>query len=80
MTDLVERLRAALDADNGPFAEAHRKILDLHEVLVRDGVPGFPTEYACTICEVDNYEGPSYGPDPACDTVLALAEAYGVEA
>jgi hypothetical protein len=66
--ELTERLRAALDADNGPFAEAHRKILDEYERA--------EAEY-----QKDPFETSVAGYREGMDTaVTALAEAYGVEA
>lgn len=69
---------------------AHREIVRLHrvEVLEEQRLRGilWPEAYACVVCDVDlevAYDplcrGLSFGPAPACDTVLAIAKAHRVE-
>lgn len=68
---LVQRLHAAIKADDGPFAGAHRKILDLHAPYTVEG------DRICQTC----LEGSHLYAEVAypCPTLFALAEAYGIE-
>lgn len=49
------------------LVEAHRKILDAHPVVTKDGFRPW-----CATCDDQTQDYP-------CETVLALAEAYGIE-
>jgi len=59
---------------------AHRKILDLHRTIEDPPPPwqsGGDTRYACSICDYTP-ESHLFHKEPYCDTVLALAAAYGI--
>jgi hypothetical protein len=61
---------------------AHRKILDLHGPDDQRNRRGTFDQRRCVACLTDRYGySDDWEPDPwPCPTVLALAEAYGVEA
>ncbi len=68
---LIQRLHTAVNADAGPFAAAHRQILDLHAPYTVDG------DRICQTCTEGShlYDEIAY----PCPTLRALAEAYGIE-
>lgn len=87
--DLIARIRAAIGEDEriaercGPNwtarlrrqAAAHRKLLDAHHPVKHDY-----GDWACDGCGVTgDLDEPRYDIDE-CPVLLALAEAYGIEA
>lgn len=71
---LVQKLHAAVMADDGPFGEAHRKILDLHQSCPAYG--GGAYDRICVTCTEGShlYDEIAY----PCPTLLALAAGLDV--
>ena len=85
MTELIDQIKAAIDEDERVAREvgdarvprqvaAHRKILELHPPFVADEDDPDPI---CETCVEGShlYDVSAY----PCPTLLALAEAYGIE-